>query len=65
MSATWAESKKHAKYDNLCATAGTIFQPFALERTGGHGASTKAVYYLFTKHLGDSLLISFFPPLSE
>jgi hypothetical protein len=34
--------------------AGTIFQLFALETTGGHGASTKAVYYLFNKHLRDS-----------
>ena len=31
VSAVWAESKKHAKYDNLCAAAGTIFSPFALE----------------------------------
>ena len=53
MCAAWAESKKHVKYDNLCAAAGTIFQPFALETTGGHGASTKAVY-LFNKHLRDS-----------
>ncbi len=53
-SAAWAEGKKHVKYDNLCAAAGTIFQPFALETTGGHGASTKAVYYLFNKHLSDS-----------
>ncbi len=44
----------HVKYDNLCAAAGTIFQPFALETTGGHGASTKAVYYLFNNHLRDS-----------
>ncbi len=42
--AAWAEGKKHLKYDNLCAAAGTIFQPFALETMGGHGASTKAVY---------------------
>jgi hypothetical protein len=35
-------------------TVGTIFQPFALETTGGHGASTEAVYHLFTKHLPDS-----------
>jgi hypothetical protein len=54
VSAAWAESKKHVKYDNLCAAAGTIFQPFALETTGGHGASTKAVYFLFNKHLRDS-----------
>jgi len=31
VSAVWAESKKHAKYDNLCAAAGTTFSPFALE----------------------------------
>ena len=43
--AAWAESKKHVKYDNLCAAAGTIFQPFALETMGAHGASTKPVYY--------------------
>ena len=54
VSAAWAESKKHVKYDNLCKAAGTIFSPFALETTGGHGASTKAVYYLFNKHLRDS-----------
>ena len=35
-------------------TAGTIFLPFALQTRGGHGASTKAVYYLFNKHLRDS-----------
>ncbi len=52
--AAWAESNKYAKYDNLCAAAGTTFQPFALETTGGHGASTNAVYYLFTKHLRES-----------
>jgi hypothetical protein len=38
VSAAWAESHKHAKYDNLCAAAGTTFQLFALETTGGHGA---------------------------
>ena len=54
VSAVWAESKKHAKYDNLCAAAGTTFSPFALETMGAHGASTKTVYYLFTKHLRDS-----------
>jgi hypothetical protein len=41
-------------YDNLCVTADTTFQPCALETMGGHGASTNAVYYLFTKHLRDS-----------
>ena len=54
VSAGWAEAFKHNKYDNLCKAAGTIFHPFALETTGGHGASTKAVYYLFNKHLRDS-----------
>ncbi len=34
------------------AAAGTIFSPFALETMGG--ASTKAIYYLFIKHLRDS-----------
>jgi hypothetical protein len=33
-SAAWAEGIKHARYDNLCAAAGTIFQPFALETMG-------------------------------
>ncbi len=28
--------------------------PFALETTGGHGASTASVYFLFKKHLRDS-----------
>ena len=36
VSAVWAESKKHAKYDNLCAAAGTTFSPFALETMGAH-----------------------------
>jgi hypothetical protein len=45
VSAVWAESKKHAKYANLCAAAGTTFSPFALETM---------IYYLFTKHLRDS-----------
>ncbi len=42
VSAAWAEAFKHNKYDKLCAAAGTTFYPFALEATGGHGASTKA-----------------------
>jgi hypothetical protein len=33
---------------------GSIFSPFALETTGGHGASTASVYYLFTKQMRDS-----------
>ena len=28
--------------------------PFALDTTGGHGASTATVYFLFTKQLRDS-----------
>ena len=54
LGAAWVEGRKHAKYDNLCKAAGTIFQPFALETMGAHGVSTKPVYYLFTKHLRDS-----------
>jgi hypothetical protein len=54
VSAAWAEARKHLKNDNLCEAAGTFFQPFALETTGGHGAWSNAVYYLFTKHLRDS-----------
>ena len=53
-SAQRAEARKHAKYDNICAAAGSIFSPFALETTGGHGASTTSVYYLFTKQMRDS-----------
>jgi hypothetical protein len=49
LSAAQAEARKHAKYDQLCMAAGTIFRPLALETTGGHGASTKAAYFLFTK----------------
>ncbi len=33
-----------------------LFSPFALETTGGHGASTASVYLLFTKQLRDSSL---------
>jgi hypothetical protein len=50
--AAWAEGKKHLKYDNLCATAGTIFQPFALD--DGWRLDESGLYYLFTKHLRDS-----------
>ncbi len=38
-----AEERKHAKYDAICAATGSIFSPFALETTGGHGASTASV----------------------
>jgi hypothetical protein len=31
-----------------------VCSPFALETTGGHGASTKSVYLLFTKQMRDS-----------
>ncbi len=44
--AAWAEGKT-----TTSATAGTTLQPFALETMGGHGASTNAVYYLFTKSI--------------
>jgi hypothetical protein len=30
--------------------------PFALETTGGHGASTASVYFLFSKQMRDSAL---------
>jgi hypothetical protein len=48
VSAAQAEERKHTKYKQLCTAAGTLFQPFALETAGGHGASTAAVYYLLT-----------------
>jgi hypothetical protein len=41
-------------YDAICAAAGSNFSPFALETTGGHGASTATVYFLFTKQLRES-----------
>ena len=50
-SAKQAEDQKHAKYDAICAATGSIFSPFALETTGGHGACTAAVLFLFTKQL--------------
>jgi hypothetical protein len=53
-SARRAEERKHAKYDAICAATGSILSPFALETTGGHGASTASVYYLFTKQMRDS-----------
>jgi hypothetical protein len=40
------------------AAAGTHYQPFALATTGGHGASTAAVYYLLTNNMRDSSLPS-------
>ncbi len=42
-SAKRAEERKHAKYDAICAATGSIFPPFALERMGGHDASTASV----------------------
>ncbi len=39
-SARCAKEHKHARYDAICATTGSIFSPFALETTGGKGAST-------------------------
>ena len=53
-SAKRAEERKHTKYDAICAATGAVFSPFALETTGGHGASTASVYLLFKKHLRDS-----------
>ena len=53
-SAKRAEEAKHLKYDATCAATGSNFSPFALETTGGHGASTATVYFLFAKQLRDS-----------
>jgi hypothetical protein len=53
-SAKRAEERKHTKYDAICAASGSVFSPFALETTGGHGASTASVYFLFNKHMRDS-----------
>jgi hypothetical protein len=49
-----AEEAKHIKYDATCAATGSHLSPFALETTGGHGASTATVYFLFAKQLRDS-----------
>jgi hypothetical protein len=50
-----AEKLKHDKYDAICAATGSHFSPFALETTGGHGASTATVFFLlFAKQLRDS-----------
>jgi hypothetical protein len=38
----------------ICAATGSRFSPFALETTGGHGASTATEYFLFAKQLHDS-----------
>jgi hypothetical protein len=53
-SAKRAEDLKLRKHDAICAAAGSNFSPFALETTGGHGASTATVYLLFAKQLRDS-----------
>ncbi len=53
-SAKRAEERKNTKYDAICAATGSIFSAFALETTGGHGASTAPVYFLFTKQMRDS-----------
>jgi hypothetical protein len=50
-SARRAEAHKHAEYDAICAGTGSIFSFFAHETTGGHGASTASVYFLFTKQM--------------
>jgi hypothetical protein len=50
-SAARAEAHKHGKYDTIILAMGMHFPPFAPETTGGQGASTAAVYYLFTKHM--------------
>jgi hypothetical protein len=39
-SAKRAEERKHAEYDRICTATGSILSPFALETTGGHGASS-------------------------
>ncbi len=53
-SAKRAEEVKHRKHDATCAATGSHFSPFALETTGGNGASTATVYFLFAKQLRDS-----------
>ena len=53
-SAKRAEELKHTKYNTICAATGSILSPFALETTGGHGASTASVYFLFSKQMRDS-----------
>ena len=39
-SAKRAEALKHANYDAICEGTGSTLSPFALETTGGHGASS-------------------------
>jgi hypothetical protein len=43
---------RHLKYDNLRGSRHDL--PTVCARDDGHGASTNAVYYVFTKHLRDS-----------
>ena len=57
-SAKRAEALKHAKYDAICEGTGSTFSPFALETTGGLGASTASVFFLFTKQMRDSGLLA-------
>ncbi len=53
-SAKRAEERKHTKHDAICAATGSVLSPFALETTGGHGASTASVYLLLKKQMRDS-----------
>jgi hypothetical protein len=53
-SAKRAEVAEHLKYDATCAATGSHLSPFALETTGGHGASTATVYSLLAKQPRDS-----------
>jgi hypothetical protein len=50
-SAKRAEEHKLRKYDAICAATGSHYSPFALQTTGGHGASTATVYFIFAKQL--------------
>ncbi len=51
ISAKRAEKRKHTKYDAICAATGSVLPPFALETTGGHGASAASVYFLLKKQI--------------
>ena len=55
-SAKRAKEREHAKYDAICLATGSILSPFALESTGGHGASSASVYSHFTNQLHDTAL---------
>ena len=52
-SAAVAEAKKLDKYVELCRDQRARFNAFAMETTGGHGVSTRAIYGLFEKHIRD------------